>query len=108
MTGKSPNQDQKNLFFPLLKEFIDMNHELVLLANKMYWKYFEHSFSQYFSNTGQPTIPVWFMVGCLILKRFYNYGDETLAKSWASKYYRTPSIVHIQSKKRKHRKLKKN
>ena len=87
MTGKSPNQDQKNLFQPLLKEFIDMNHELVLLANKIDWKHFEKSLSQYYSNTGQPAMPIRFMVGCLILKRVYNYGDETLAKAWTMNPY---------------------
>jgi IS5 family transposase len=54
MTGKSPNQNQKNLFLPLLKEFIDMNHDLVLLAHKIDWNHFEKSFSHYYSNTGQP------------------------------------------------------
>jgi len=87
MTGKSPNQNQKNLFLPLLKEFIDMNHELVLLANKIDWKYFENSFSQYYSNTGQPAMPVRLMVGCLMLKRLYNYGDETLASAWEMNPY---------------------
>ncbi|MBD98375.1 MAG: hypothetical protein CMO34_00910 [Verrucomicrobia bacterium] len=27
-------------------------------------------------------MPVRFMVGCLLLKRIYNLGDETLAESW--------------------------
>jgi transposase, IS5 family len=27
------------------------------------------------------------MVGCLILKRIYNLGDETLAKAWVSNPY---------------------
>ena len=35
MIRNSPNQHQKNLFFPLLKEFIDMSHELVLLSQKI-------------------------------------------------------------------------
>jgi len=87
MTGKLPNQNQKNLFLPLLKEFIDMNHELVLLSNKIDWKHFETSLSQYYSNTGQPAMPIRFMVGCLILKRLYNYGDETLAKAWIMNPY---------------------
>jgi transposase, IS5 family len=43
MTGKSPNQNQKNLFLPLLREFIDMSHELVLLTDKIDWKYFDNS-----------------------------------------------------------------
>ena len=34
MIGKSPDRNQGELFRPLLKDFIDMNHELVLLAEK--------------------------------------------------------------------------
>jgi transposase, IS5 family len=87
MSGKSPNQNQKNLFLPLLKEFIDMNHELVLLSERIDWKYFENSFSHCYSNTGQPAMPVRLMVGCLMLKRLYNYGDETLALAWEMNPY---------------------
>ena len=87
MTGTSPNQNQKNLFLPLLKEFIDMNHELVLLADKIDWKYFDNSFSKLYSNTGQPAMPIRLMVGCLMLKRLYNFGDETLVLEWEMNPY---------------------
>jgi len=87
MTGKSPNQNQKNLFLPLLKEFINMDHELVLLSDKIDWKYFEKSFAQHYSNTGQPAMPIRLMVGCLMLKRLYDYGDETLASAWVMNPY---------------------
>jgi len=87
MIGKSPDQKQRNLFQPLLSEFIDMSHELVLLAQKIDWKHFEQSLSQYYSTTGQPSMPIRFMVGCLMLKRLYNYGDETLTKAWEMNPY---------------------
>jgi transposase, IS5 family len=87
MTGKLPDQNQKNLFLPLLIEFIDMRHELVLLADTIDWKYFENSFSHLYSNTGQPGMPIRLMVGCLMLKRLYNYGDETLALAWEMNPY---------------------
>jgi len=87
MTGKSPDQNQRNLFLPLLKDFIDMRHELVLLADKIDWKYLEDEFSRYYSNTGQPAMPIRLMVGCLMLKRLYNYGDETLASAWEMNPY---------------------
>ena len=87
MLGKSPNQSQMNLFQPLLKEFIDMDHELVLLADKIDWKYFEDTFSIHYSHTGQPGMPIRFMVGCLMLKRIENLGDETLAKAWVCNPY---------------------
>mgnify|MGYP001796942806 CR=1 FL=1 len=87
MLGKSPDQNQRDLFSPLLKDFINMKHELVLLAEKIDWKHFENSFSSLYSNTGQPAIPVRLMVGCLLLKRLYNLGDETLAQAWVMNPY---------------------
>jgi len=76
MIGKSPDQKQREIFRPLMSDFIDMHHELVLLSNRINWNYFEQEFSEFYSNTGQPAIPVRFMVGCMILKRLYNLGDE--------------------------------
>ena len=87
MIGKSPNQNQTNLFSPLLKQFIDMKHELVLLAERIDWNYFESIFKELYSNTGQPGMPIRLMVGCLMLKRLYNLGDETLASAWIMNPY---------------------
>ena len=82
MRGKSVSQKQQNLFKPLLKEFININHELALLADKIDWKYFENEFSEYYSHTGKPSMPVRLMIGSLMLKRIYNLGDETLCEAW--------------------------
>lgn len=87
MIGKSKSQDQKNLFRPLLKEFINTSHELSLLADKIDWKYFDNEFSQLYSNTGKPAMPIRLMVGSLMLKRMYNLGDETLCEAWAMNPY---------------------
>ena len=87
MLGKSPQQHQKDLFSPLLLDFIDQKHELVLLANRIDWKHFENTFSSLYSRTGQPAMPIRLMVGCLLLKRLYNLGDETLAKAWVMNPY---------------------
>ena len=87
MIGKSPNQNQMNFFQPLLKEFINMKHELVLLSDKIDWKYFEELFAQHYSNTGQPSMPIRLMVGCLMLKRLENLGDETLVQAWVMNPY---------------------
>ena len=87
MLGKSVNQSQKNLFSPLLIEFIDRGHELVLLGNKIDWKALEREFAPLYSTTGKPAMPVRFMAGCLMLKHLYNLGDETLAKAWIMNPY---------------------
>jgi len=67
MIGKLANQNQQNLFRPLLKDFIDMSHELLLLSNKIDWNYFDEDFLQYYSHTGQPAMPIRLMVGSLYL-----------------------------------------
>jgi len=82
MVGKSKTQNQGDLFKPLLSDFIDMKHELVLLAQKIDWQYFEDEFSGFYSHTGKPAMPIRLMVGSLMLKRIYNLGDETLCESW--------------------------
>jgi len=87
MKGKTPNQKQSDLFNPLLEDFIDMNHELVLLSKAIDWKKLEEKLSVYYSHTGKPSMPVRLMVSCLLLKRLYNLGDETLAKQWVMNPY---------------------
>lgn len=87
MIGKSPNQQQRELFRPLLSDFIDLNHELVLLSQKIDWKYFENEFASLYSNVGQPAMSTRLMVGCLILKQLYNLGDETIAIEWKMNPY---------------------
>ncbi len=87
MKGKSPNQNQKNLFRPILKDIINPNHELVILANQINWKDFEDSFSPLYSHTGQPGMPIRMMVGLLLLKRIYDKGDETIMEQWLQNPY---------------------
>jgi IS5 family transposase len=82
MIGKTDKKKQHDLFRPMLVDFIDMRHELVLLADKMDWGYFERELSVFYSNLGRPSMPIRLMVGCLLLKRMYNLGDETLAEAW--------------------------
>ncbi|WP_139421420.1 transposase [Chryseobacterium mulctrae] len=36
---------------------------------------------------GNPSHPIRFMVGCLLLKHLYNLGDETLEKAWIMNPY---------------------
>lgn len=87
MIGKTANQNQQDLFQPLLKDFINMSHELVLLSDKIDWDYFEKDFTKYYSTTGQPAMPIRLMVGSLMLKRIYNLSDERLVESWAMNPY---------------------
>jgi IS5 family transposase len=87
MKGTLPSQNQRELFRPMLRDMIDMKHELALLADRIEWGYFEKEFSPLYANVGQPGIPIRVMVGCLLLKQMENLGDETLAKQWVRDPY---------------------
>lgn len=87
MLGKLPEKIQRDLFRPLLKDFIDMNHELVLLSQAIDWSYFEKEFSPYYSDKGAPSVPIRLMVGCLLLKHLYNLGDERIPEFWVRDAY---------------------
>lgn len=75
------------MFRPVLKEIINPNHALVVLAYQIDWDEFEDSFSPLYSHTGQPGVPIRTMVGLLLLKRIYNHGDETVMEQWLQNPY---------------------
>lgn len=87
MIGKLPEKGQRNLFRPMLEDFIDSRHELVLLANKINWAYFENEFAPYYSDLGAPSVPIRLMVGCLMLKHLFNLGDERIPEVWVRDVY---------------------
>lgn len=64
----------------MLVDFIDRNHELVLLADRMEWSHLEKELSGYYFRSGRPSMPILLMVGCLLLKMIYNLGGETLCR----------------------------
>jgi IS5 family transposase len=82
MEGTLPDQSQRDLFHPLLRDIIDLKHELALLADRIDWNYFDKEFGPLYSKVGQPGVPIRLMVGCLLMKQMDNLGDETLAKRW--------------------------
>lgn len=87
MIGKTDKKIQRDLFRPMLIDFINKQHELVLLSDKMDWEYFETELSPFYAQTGRPSMPIRLMVGCLLLKRIYNLGDETLVEAWKMNPY---------------------
>jgi hypothetical protein len=45
MIGSNPEKQQRDIFRPFLTDFIDRSHELVLLAQRIDWNYFETRFT---------------------------------------------------------------
>jgi IS5 family transposase len=87
MIGKLPEIRQRDLFRPMLKDFIDPHHKLALLADAINWQHFENELQPYYSEQGAPSVPIRLMVGCLLLKHLYNLGDETIAERWEQDSY---------------------
>ena len=87
MVGKLSNPCEQELFRPRLLSFIDPDNELVLLANKIDWSYFEEEFAPLYSERGRRAIAIRSLVGCLLLKHLYNMGDDTLPAAWECNPY---------------------
>ena len=75
MKGILPDQNQRELFRPLLCELLNPKHELKLPADRIDWEYFEKEFSPLYAAVGQPSVPIRMTVGCLMLKQRKRVGE---------------------------------
>src|SRR4030066_1428977 len=87
MKGKIPKHPQLNVFQTPLVSIINMDHELVLLANRIDWKSVDKEFSIYYPYMGRRAVPIRKMVGSMILKQMYNLGDQTFVVRWIENPY---------------------
>lgn len=84
-TKKPENPD---LFRLRLDQFIDMKHELVLLAEKIDWSAFEEKFGQfYIDKKGRPGAPTRLMVGLHYLKYAFEESDESVLSEFVENPY---------------------
>ena len=87
MKGKFIKHPQLNVFQIPLVSIINMDHDLVLLAQRIDWKSVDKEFSIYYPYMGRQAVPVRKMVGTMILKQMYNLGDETFVDRWIENPY---------------------
>ncbi len=87
MLNKIPKQPQLNMYKTILVNFINMNHELCQLADKIDWDGLEKEFAPYYSHTGRPSVPIRTIVGMLLLKQIYNQSDEGVIARWIDSPY---------------------
>ncbi|TDI82335.1 MAG: IS5 family transposase [Caldithrix sp.] len=79
---KPPAQEPDGLFKTPLERFIDMQHPLVRLAERIDWDSLDTQIAGCFGQAGRPAVPTRFMLGMLILKATYNLSDEALFDRW--------------------------
>ena len=71
--------ENPDLFRLRLDQFIDMRHELIILADKIDWPAFERKFGSYYvDKKGRPGAPIRLMVGLHYLKSAFNESDESV------------------------------
>ena len=87
MKGKNIKNPQLNVFRVPLVSVINMEHELVLLTQRIDWEKVEKDFSVYYPELGRPAVPIRKMVGSMLLKQMYNLGDETFVLRWIENPY---------------------
>lgn len=84
-------QHQGTLFSdegPLLRDFIDMKHPLVRMADSMQWELFENHWQQLFSDAGGPMANSGRRVAALLmLKHMEALSDERLMEAWVTNPY---------------------
>jgi IS5 family transposase len=87
MLGKTPKYHQVNVFQTPLRNFINIEHELVKLAETINWDAVEVEFKAYFAELGRPGVPIRKMVGLMLLKSLYNLSDENTVARWVENPY---------------------
>lgn len=74
--------------FSLLRDTLDQNAPLYILAEKIDWARFEEAFLPlYCADNGRPAKPIRLMVGLLILKHLRNRSDEAVVEEWKENVY---------------------
>jgi IS5 family transposase len=66
-----------------LDQIIDMEHELVRLAEEIDRAWLDGKLANRFSDKGRPGSESRFMVGLLLLKHIYGLSDERVFEAWA-------------------------
>ena len=85
--AKPPAQEPDGLFKTPLERFIDMQHPLVGLADRIDWDALDAGVVGCFGTAGRPAVPTRFMLGMLILKATYDLSDEAVFQRWTCDPY---------------------
>ena len=79
---------EQDLFRARLDQIINMNHELVKLAQAIAWRFIEERCGAVYSDgPGMPPLPTRLMAGLAILKHTFDLSDEELCARWVENPY---------------------
>lgn len=88
MIGKTDKSPQLNMYQVPLVQFIDKEHELCQLAEKINWDELEKDLSVYYCpDNGRPSIPIRKITGVILLKRMFKESDESVVDRWKENPY---------------------
>lgn len=88
MVGKIDKNPQLEVFKIPLVQFIQEDHELCMLTNKIDWDSLEEDLSVYYTlDNGRPSIPIRKVAGVLLLRRMFNASDERAVEIWKENPY---------------------
>ena len=88
MRPKQPEKTRHDdLFRARLDQIINMKHALVVLADKIDWRWLDAQLADSFSDNGRPGEPVRFMIGMFLLKHTYSLSDEQVWDRWVHDAY---------------------
>jgi IS5 family transposase len=85
-----PNADssQLDLFKAQFTRILDLDHPLVVLADKIQWQRLELALAECFpSDLGAPALSTRLIIGLIYLKHAFNESDESLLERWIENPY---------------------
>jgi IS5 family transposase len=87
MQPKKQNENP-DLFRSRLDQIVNMKHELIVLAQRIDWSYFEKEFGAFYvEKKGRPGKPIRLMVGLHYLKQAFDVSDEAVVLGFLENPY---------------------
>jgi len=87
MVAKTERHPQLSIFRTPLKQFINLDHEICVLADRIDWESVTNDFKGYYTEFGRPSVPLRRMIGIVLLKYIYNLSDENIVDRWVENPY---------------------
>jgi IS5 family transposase len=88
----------EDMFRSRLDQIINLEHELVKLAQEVSWSAIETKCGEvYADGPGMPPLPTRLMAGLAILKFTFDLSDEELCARWIENPYFNTSVARSSS-----------